>query len=151
MDSTKLLESVNLCYLSLSKLQEWLKKNNLLNREFIEVKKQWKNPSPFFIDTELLVSEQDIILLRVEDKNVVEYLAKTYQIKEQQICQKLFGENKHFILLTRKQWEFLNNEQEDKEKSLENCLVLFKDEETIKNKLTKWLEDFTQVSEQLKD
>jgi len=148
MDSTKLLESGNLYYLSLSKLQEWLKKNNLLNREFTEIKKQWKNLSPFFIDTELLVSEQDIILLRVKDKNVVEYLAKTYQIKEQQICQKLFGENKHFILLTKKQWEFLNNEQDDKEKNLENCLVLFKDEEAIKNKLTKWLEDFTQVSEQ---
>ena len=148
MDSTKLLESGNLCYLSLSKLQEWLKKNNLLNREFTEIKKQWKNLPPFFIDTELLVSEQDIILLRVKDKSVVEYLAKTYQIKEQQICQKLFGENKHFILLTKKQWEFLNNEQDNKEKNLENCLVLFKDEEAIKNKLTKWLEDFTQVSEQ---
>jgi hypothetical protein len=39
----------------------------------------------------------------VKDENITEYLTKTYQIKEQQICQKLFGENKHLILLTQKQ------------------------------------------------
>ena len=150
MDSDELLENVNLCYLTLSRLREWLEKNNLLNREFVETKKQWKNLSSFFIDTELLVSEQDITLLQVEDKNVVEYLAKTYKIKEQQVCQKLFGENKNFILLTKKQWELLNNEQAQEEKDLENCLVLFKDEETIKNKLAKWLENLSQVSEQSK-
>lgn len=154
MDSTKLLESINLCYLPLIKLQEWLKENSLLDKEFAEIKGQWKqelenNLSSFFIDTELLIGEQDIVLLQVEDKNVVEYLAKTYQVKEQQTCQKLFGENKHLILLTRKQWEFLNNGQTNEKKDLENCLVLFKDEEAIKNKLTKWLKDFPQVNEEL--
>jgi len=57
----------------------------------------------FFIDTELLMIEKDLILLQVEDENVQEYLAKTYQVKEQKICQKLFGEDKHLILLTKKQ------------------------------------------------
>ena len=92
MDNTKLLENVNLCYLTLLKLQEWLKENSLLNKDFAETKSQWKqelknNPSSFFVDTELLIGEQDIILLQVEDENIVEYLAKTYQIKEQQTCQ----------------------------------------------------------------
>lgn len=156
MDNTKLLENVNLCYLTLLKLQEWLKENSLLNKDFAETKSQWKqelknNPSSFFVDTELLIGEQDIILLQVEDENIVEYLAKTYQIKEQQTCQKLFGESKHIILLTRKQWEFLNNKQTNEKKGLENCLVLFKDEEVIKSKLTKWLKDFPQVNEKLQN
>jgi len=144
MDDIELLENVNLCYLSLLKLQEWLKENNLLDKNFIEIKSQWKqelenNLVSFFIDTELLISEQDIILLQVEDENIVEYLAKTYQVKEQQIFQKLFGESKHLILLTRRQWEFLSNKRESKE----NCLVLFKNEETIKNKLAEWLKDLS--------
>lgn len=147
MDNAKLLENTSLCYLPLSSLQEWLKNNNLLNKNFAETKKQWKNLSPFFIDTKLLVSEQDIILLQVEDENVAEYLAKTYQIKEQQVCQELFGENKNFILLTKRQWESLSNEKV-REKGLESCLVLFKDEDAIKNKLTKWLEYLPQVSKQ---
>jgi len=147
MDGAELLKNTNLCYLPLFKLREWLKKNELLNKEFSEIKKQWENCSAFFIDTELLISEQDVILLQVKDEKVAEYLAKTYQIKEQQICQKLFGESKHFILLTRKQWELLNSEEAKEEKVLENCLVLFKDEETIKNKLAKWLEDFSPGSE----
>jgi len=156
MDNAELLENVNLCYLTLLKLQEWLKKNSLLNKDFVKIKSQWNqelenNSSSFFIDAELLISKQDIVLLQIEDKSVAEYLAKTYQIKEQQICQKLFGENKHFILLTRKQWELLNSEQNNEEKDLENCIVLFKDEETIKNKLTKWLKNLPQADKQLQN
>ena len=104
----------------------------------------------FFIDTELLIMEQDLVLLQVFDENVQEYLAKTYSVQEQTTCQKLFGENKHLILLTKKQWEFLNKIDKIKAKSNQidtwknlsssNCLVLFKDEKTIKNKLTQWLE-----------
>ena len=154
MDNTELLENTLLCYLSLSKLQEWLKENNLWEKDFTETKKQWKqelenNLPSFFVDTELLIIEKDLILLQAEDENVQKYLAKTYQPKEQKICQKLFEEDKHFILLTKKQWQELNekelknsnqaqNSPETSEKN--NCLVLFKDEITIKKNLTKWLE-----------
>lgn len=146
MDNAKLLKNVKLCYLSLSKFQEWLNKNDLWKKDFTETKKQWKqaleaNFSSFFIDTELLATKEDIVLLQVEDENVVEYLAKNYQLKEQLICQKLFGENKHFLLLTKKQWDFLNKDKESKEEVQENCLFLFKNEETIKNKLAEWLEN----------
>jgi len=40
MDNTELLENTLLCYLSLSKLQEWLKENNLWEKDFVETKKQ---------------------------------------------------------------------------------------------------------------
>lgn len=156
MDSTELLENTILCHLPLLKLQEWLKENSLWEKDFAENKKQWKqelenNLPSFFIDTELLMIEKDLIFLQVEDENVQEYLAKTYQVKEQKICQKLFGENKHLILLTKKQWQGLNkNEKELKNSNpvqnsietseKENCLVLFKDEITIKKNLNKWLE-----------
>ncbi|KLL03937.1 MAG: hypothetical protein MRECE_5c029 [Mycoplasmataceae bacterium CE_OT135] len=165
MENAKLLENTSLCYLSLSKLQEWLKENDLWEKDFAEIKKQWKqelenNLPSFFIDTELLMSEKDVILLQVEDENVIEYLAKTYQVKEQLICQKLFGENKHFILLTKRQWQEMEEFNKKNKKGAkdpsrgqndisqqviynqkqENCFILLKDEETIKNNLTKWLE-----------
>jgi len=92
--------------------------------------------------------EKDLILLQVEDENVQEYLAKTYQPKEQKICQKLFGEDKHFILLTKKQRQELSENRKELKISSqaqnsieisekENCLVLFKDEITIKKNLNK--------------
>ncbi|RHZ36017.1 hypothetical protein [endosymbiont GvMRE of Glomus versiforme] len=142
MDNDKLLKNVNLCYLPLAKLQEWLKENNLWEKNFTETKKQWKqelksNFSSFFIDAELLIIEKDIILLQVADENVREYLTKTYQIQEQTICQKLFGENKHLILLTEQQWQETKEKVKEKQ---ENCFVLLKDEESIKSNLTKWLE-----------
>src|SRR4051794_15873656 len=113
MDSAKLLENTTLCYLPLVRIQEWLKANNIYEKDFTEIKKQWhdsitssidsSNPKQlqtttqdqtakelletdsfsfknllsdqktflsFFIDTELLVMEQDIILLQVSDENV---------------------------------------------------------------------------------
>jgi hypothetical protein len=120
---------------------------NLLNSLHVPNQKTFIS---FFIDTELLIMEQDIVLLQVSDENVQEYLVKTYSIQEQEICQKLFGENKHIILLTKRQWELLNENKEpinnelNAEKrintleNLSSCaagLVLFKDETVIKNKL----------------
>jgi hypothetical protein len=61
------------------------------------------SPISFFVDTELLMIEQDIVLLQVADENIREYLTKTYSLKDQEICQKIFGESKHLILLTKKQ------------------------------------------------
>ncbi|RHZ36371.1 hypothetical protein [endosymbiont GvMRE of Glomus versiforme] len=139
MDNTRLLENTNLCYLSLVKIQEWMKENNLWEKNFIETKKQWQKElknNLFFVDTKLLVIEKDIILLQVEDENVREYLTKTYQIQEQTICQKLFGENKHLILLTEQQWQETKEKVKEKQ---ENCFILLKDEESIKSNLTKWL------------
>jgi len=54
-------------------------------------------------DTELLIAHEDILLLQVKNENAKEYLAKNYQISEQKFCQKLFGESKHLIILTKKQ------------------------------------------------
>ena len=194
MDGAKLIENTVLCYLSLAKIHEWLKENNLWKKDFTEIKKQWqdmnmrqinsydmkwyqttsqdkevkekletdlsslKNLLPnqktfisFFIDTELLITDQDLVLLQVSDENVQEYLAKNYSIHKQEICQKIFGENKHLILLTKKQWKFLNENNElNPEKridTLENLsshasLVLFKDETILKNKLAQWLKTY---------
>jgi len=180
MDSAKLLENTILCYLSLTKIQEWLKENNLWKKDFGEIRKQWQeinsykmvssdttekqiaepetnlsplknllleklSPISFFVDTELLMIEQDIVLLQVADENIREYLTKTYSLKDQEICQKIFGESKHLILLTKKQWNLLNNKpdaenKQTKENLSSSCLVLFKDEATAKNKLAQWLE-----------
>lgn len=178
MDSAKLLENTILCYLSLTKIQEWLKENNLWEKDFTEIRKQWRetnshemalpditekqtaklktnlspplknflleknHPISFFIDTELLMAEQDIVLLQVVDENVQEYLTKTYFLKEQEICQNLWGENKHIVLLTKKQWGMLKQANSTQNLENQNCFILFKDEATIKNKLVRWLEAY---------
>src|SRR5437773_6490883 len=92
-----------------------------------------KNRSiPFFIDTELLMIEQDIVLLQVVDENVQEYLTKTYSPNEQEVCQNLWGENKHVILLTKKQLNMLKHVNSTQNLENQNCFILFKDEVTIK-------------------
>jgi hypothetical protein len=80
------------------------------------------------------------------NKNHVNFLVKTYQIKEQQICQKLFQENKNIILLTEEQWKKLKEEREKKLFEEENYFVLFKDEENSKKSLTQWLESLLKKS-----
>jgi hypothetical protein len=177
MDSAKLLENVVLCYLPLTKIQEWLKENNLWEKDFTETRKQWeeinsykftppgtaekqaadsesnsflsknflleKNHSiSFFIDTELLMIEQDIVLLQVVDENAQEYLTKTYSLNKQEVCQSLWGENKHIILLTKKQWSMLKQVNSTQSLENQNCFILFKDEVIIKNKLVRWLETY---------
>ena len=176
MDGARLLENAVLCYLSLAKIQAWLKENNLWEKDFTEIRKQWqeinsyevtpsedmeekqtvdsennsflsknflleKNHSiSFFIDTELLMIEQDVVLLQVVDENVQEYLTKAYSLNEQEVCQNLWGENKHVILLTKKQLNMLKQVNSTQNLENQNCFILFKDEVTIKNKLAQWLE-----------
>lgn len=139
-DDNNLLEDTNPCHLSLTNLSKWLEKNQLLKKDFEKEQKKWKQeltigwPS-LLTDTELLIAHEDILLLQVKNENAKEYLAKNYQISEQKFCQKLFGESKHLIILTKKQWNELSEEQ----KFSENCLILWKDEIAIRSNLAKWL------------
>ena len=83
--------------------------------------------------------EKEIVLLQIPDSNVREYLAKTYQIKEQVVCQKVFGESKNLVLLTKEQWQKLRANKHSEDFNSEYSLVLWQDENSIQNSLTKWL------------
>lgn len=147
MNNSEILNNVSLCQLSLFKLNNWINEKNLLTKDYTKEKYKWKkqlenNLPLFFSDTELLAYEQDIILLEVEDEITLEFLAKTYQIKDQRFCHSLFGESKHLLLITKNQWETIKTRKimsEDIPENLAKCIVLFKDETTIKDKLTEWL------------
>ena len=140
MDSSELLAKVQLGYLSLDELREWLNQNLLWEKNFDRFKEKWKeNLSPFLVDSELLLIEKEIVLLQIPDSNVREYLAKTYQIKEQVVCQKVFGESKNLVLLTKEQWQKLRANKHSEDFNSEYSLVLWQDENSIQNSLTKWL------------
>ena len=128
---------INLCYINIEDLRQWIKENQLLNQDFILEKEKWKqeiNQQPnFFSDTELWLIYQDTLLLKVPNDNQVTFLAKTYQLEYQTICQKLFQGNKNIILVTNRQWE--------ETKGDEKAVVLFKDKENIEKSLTNWLKE----------
>lgn len=141
MAINSLFENTDLFYLSINELFKWLKDNEILKKDFQKEKKVWKivkESSYFFIDTDLLIIDKDVILLEVEDKAIRENLTKNYQLNEQEVIKENFGEKKNLVLLTKEQWKSIN---ELKINSEEKCLVLFKSDTVIKNKLKKWLEN----------
>lgn len=149
MSNNSLLKDAHLCHISLASLSRWLEENDLWGKDFSEDKKEWvkkleNNFFSFFVDTRLLLINKDVVFLEVAEENTVKFLAKTYQINEQKICQKLFGENKHIILLTNQQWKALNEKEKEKKG---NCIILFKSEESIKSNLARWLEIFSPIKE----
>ncbi|RHZ35696.1 hypothetical protein [endosymbiont GvMRE of Glomus versiforme] len=126
----------NLFYISTKDLAEWIEKNDLKTKKFVEVKLRWKREKDkepnFFSDTELLLEHQDIVLLKVINNNHAFFLAKNYQLEHQSICQKLFQEKKNIIIISEEQWKCW-------EKKEGQLIVLFKNKEIIKNSLEKWL------------
>jgi len=46
---------------------------------------------------------QNIVLLPVINENHASFLAKTYKLKQQVICQKLFQEKKDIIIISERQ------------------------------------------------
>lgn len=129
-----------LCYLDLNNLLAWIKTNQLIKKDFSTQKVQWEtkiNKEPnFFSDTELLLVMDDILLLKVLDDQQATFLAQTYQLKRQSICQKIFGGTKNIILLNEKEWNFLKKEETTQ---TERTVVLLKDETTIKKSFANWL------------
>ena len=129
-----------LCYLGIDNLLTWIKTNQLIEKDFSTQKVQWEtqiNKEPnFFSDTELLLVMDDILLLKVLDEQQATFLAQTYQLKRQSICQKIFGGTKNIVLLSEKQWtSFEKGEQIQPERAI----VLLKDETTIKKSFANWL------------
>jgi len=121
-----------LCYVNSRDLFQWIKENGLRVNDFMVEKVKWEkeiNREPnFFSDTELLLSGEDIILLKTVDNNHASFLAKTYKLEYQKICQKIFHDKKNVIIISDKQWK----DQKDAEK----LIVLFKDQENIKKNLS---------------
>lgn len=120
-----------LCYVNTVDLFAWLKENNLTENSFLMEKRKWereiaKEPN-FFSDTELLMLNSDILLLKTLDDNHTSFLAKTYKLEYQEICQKVFQNRKNIIIISDRQWK----EQKDTEK----LIVLFKDQENIRKAL----------------
>ncbi|CAI2161861.1 5530_t:CDS:2 [Funneliformis geosporum] len=90
--------------LNLSKLE---KNNNLDERSFKAENQKWfkaisREPN-FFSDTELLVVYQDILLLQVGNEDHVSFLAKTYKLEYQAICQQLFLAEKNILVVSSQQ------------------------------------------------
>ncbi|MCE8159334.1 MAG: hypothetical protein I3270_02480 [Candidatus Moeniiplasma glomeromycotorum] len=133
-------------YVNISDLLSWVKTNQLTEEDFSTEKNRWgteinKEPN-FFSDTELLLLADDILILKVAEDSQVVFLAQTYQLEQQNFCQKLFSENKHIILLSERQWgQFFQppKEVEISQTDLEKAIVLLKDEASIKKSFTNWL------------
>jgi hypothetical protein len=47
--------------------------------------------------------DHDVLLLKVFSDNQTNFLAKTYQLEYQNICQKLFQASKNIVLISEKQ------------------------------------------------
>ena len=127
---------LSLCYIKFSDLFLWIKENNLLEKSFLTEKAKWakkinKEPN-FFSDTELLIVQEDILVLKVPDQNHANFLVKTYKLEDQGICQKLFQEQKHIIIISNNQWQAQTTNDE-------SLFVLFKDRESIEKSLKNWL------------
>ena len=88
-------------------LWQWIEENNLLNQNFTSEKEKWAketNQKPnFFSDTELILIYQDTLILKALTDNQVSFLAKTYQLEYQAICQKLFQAKKNIHALQSRQ------------------------------------------------
>lgn len=77
-----------------------------------------------------MLAFQDIILVKVVSDNHLSFLAKTYRLEYQAICQKIFHESKNIILVSNQQW------QEKKSNEEEKLIVLLKDKEHLEKSLT---------------
>lgn len=132
-------------YVDMSDLLTWIKTNQLVEKDFSTKKNHWgteinKEPN-FFSDTELLFLDYDILILKVAEDSQAVFLAQTYQLEQQNFCQKLFSENKHIILLSERQWiQYFQPSFERAEIGQpETAIVLLKDEASIKKSFTNWL------------
>jgi hypothetical protein len=127
----KLNDKFYLCYVNASDLFAWIKENNLTESSFKVEKNQWKEvvgerPN-FFSDSELLMVDKDIVLLKTLNDNHTSFLARTYKLEYQEICQKVFQNKKNIVIISDQQWK--------EQKSAEKLIVLFKDQENIEKNL----------------
>ena len=133
----RLEEKFQLCYIKIEDFFSWIEENNLFNKDFSEVKKKWEKKTiqepNFFSDTELLIIYEDVIVLKCHDENHSSFLAKTYELDYQIICQQLFQEKKKIIIISDIQWR--------ERKIGEKLIILFKDEETIEKNLKEGLKE----------
>jgi hypothetical protein len=134
-----LIDKTYLCYINIEFLEQWVKEKKTLVSNFISEKEKWRKEinfqSNFFADSELLLVNDGLILLKVIDDIHANFLAKIYQLEYQKICQKIFQEKKNIILITEKQWEEINSTSLHRLEN-EKVIVLFKDEESVKKSLS---------------
>jgi len=76
-----------------------------------------------------LLINQDILLLKVLTESQATFLAKTYQLEHQKICQKLFKSKKNIILVSEKHQKTAKGPEGGQ------GIVLFKDRESIEKNL----------------
>ncbi|KLL03296.1 MAG: hypothetical protein MRERV_45c005 [Mycoplasmataceae bacterium RV_VA103A] len=144
MNKGVLADKIHLCYIDTEDLREWIKENRLLDKDFSEKKEKWDqeiNQRPnFFSDTELLLAYQDALLLKVLTESQAIFLAKTYQLEYQNVCQKLFQEPKNIFLVGDRQWKIINDsilfEGEKQFQNTKKIMVLLKDRKIIAEKLS---------------
>jgi len=132
---------IQLCYVKVKDLWKWIEENNLLNQNFASEKEKWAkkvNQKPnFFSDTELIVIYQDTLILKALTDNQVAFLAQTYQLEYQAICQRLFRDKKNIVLVSEQQWKIDKVILPEELKAI----VLLKDKENIEKSLVNWLEE----------
>jgi hypothetical protein len=61
-----------------------------------------KKPN-FFSDTELLMIDKDIVLLKTLNDNHTSFLARAYKLEYQEICQKVFQNRKNIVIVSNQQ------------------------------------------------
>lgn len=132
-------------YVDISDLLAWIETNYLTEKDFLNEKTRWKAETErepnFFSDTELLFLNSDILILKVLDDRQATFLAQTYQLERQEICQKFFSENKHIIVISQRQWTkyFQFGKVVQSSPESEKAIVLLKDETSIKKSFANWL------------
>jgi hypothetical protein len=57
----------------------------------------------FFSDSELLMVDKDIVLLKTLNDNHTSFLARTYKLEYQEICQKVFQNKKNIVIISDQQ------------------------------------------------
>ncbi|MDR1670417.1 MAG: hypothetical protein LBR43_01655 [Spiroplasmataceae bacterium] len=133
-----------LCYVNIEFLEKWVKENNLLSLNFSTESEKWikeiNNQFIFFVDTELLLIKDDIIVLKSLDDIHANFLVKTYQLEYQKICQKIFKSKKNLVIINDEQWKKINDLSPNNQLQTKKALVLLKDEETIEKNLANWVE-----------
>lgn len=139
---------IHLCYVNMKDLWQWIEENDLLflNQNFTSEKEKWAkeiNQQPnFFSDTELLLIYQDTLILKALNDNQISFLAKTYQLEQQNVCQKLFQVKKNIILVSERQWKIVGDSEElPEQQNKEKVIVLIKDQEGIEKSLANWLKE----------
>lgn len=139
--SKKIIEVINKsCFIEVSKITEILEeKKEIIVDE--DEKKKWKkitssdNKYLFFLETDIVINIENLIILRVENQDQQKYLFHSYKLEYQNLFQELYKQKKILIILTNEQTKsFIKKKKND----CSLAPILFSSEEEIFENIKKF-------------